>query len=91
VRGGVERSLEAAGPVERRRPPERVDVTDLVGDLDLGLARDLLFDPETSGGLLISVPDLKGEALRTAFQATGEPLWEIGRVAAGTGLKIRAR
>jgi selenide, water dikinase len=55
------------------------------------VTRDLLFDPETSGGLLISVPDLRGEALRTAFQATGEPLWEIGRVAAGTGLKIRAR
>lgn len=51
---------------------------------------DLLFDPETSGGLLITASDMRAEALRTAFQTAGEPLWEIGRVAAGSGLKIRA-
>lgn len=55
------------------------------------VTRDLLFDPETSGGLLITVSDMRAEALRTAFQATGEPLWEIGRVAPGHGLRILAR
>jgi selenide, water dikinase len=51
--------------------------------------RDLLFDPETSGGLLITASDMRAEALKTAFQAMGEPIWEIGRVGAGSGLKIR--
>jgi selenide, water dikinase len=50
---------------------------------------DLLFDPETSGGLLLTASDMRAEALKTAFQATGEPIWEIGRVGAGAGLKIR--
>jgi selenide, water dikinase len=53
------------------------------------ITADLLFDPETSGGLLISASDMRAEALRTAFQAMGEPIWEIGRVGAGSGLKIR--
>ncbi len=51
--------------------------------------QDLLFDPETSGGLLLTASDMRAEALKTAFQTMGEPLWEIGRVGAGTGLKIR--
>jgi selenide, water dikinase len=51
--------------------------------------QDLMFDPETSGGLLVTASDMRAEALKTAFQATGEPIWEIGRVGAGSGLKIR--
>ena len=51
--------------------------------------RDLLFDPETSGGLLLTASDMRAEALKTAFQTMSEPLWEIGRVGAGSGLKIR--
>jgi selenide, water dikinase len=50
---------------------------------------DLMFDPETSGGLLITASDMRAEALKTAFQTMGEPIWEIGRVGAGSGLKIR--
>ncbi len=44
VGGGAERPLEAPCPKQRRRPPQRVDLADLVGDLDLGFARDLLLD-----------------------------------------------
>lgn len=51
---------------------------------------DLLFDPETSGGLLISVPEARAGALEAAFAQAGEPLWEIGAVEAGLGLVIRA-
>lgn len=53
------------------------------------ITADLLFDPETSGGLLITAADMRAESLKTAFQAMGEPIWEIGRVGAGNGLKIR--
>ena len=44
VRGGVERLLEAAGAVQRRRPPQPVDVEHLAGDVDVALAGDLLRD-----------------------------------------------
>jgi selenide, water dikinase len=53
------------------------------------ITADLLFDPETSGGLLITASDMRAEALKTAFQAMGEPIWEIGRVGAGSGVKVR--
>src|SRR5258705_7510444 len=38
----AERLLEAARAIERRRPPQAIDVTDLVGDLDPPLLADLL-------------------------------------------------
>ena len=44
---------------------------------------DLVFDPQTSGGLLLGCSARKAKALEAAFAADGEPLWGIGRVAAG--------
>lgn len=53
---------------------------------DEGIDRDLvalLFDPQTSGGLLIAVPDARADEMERLFAADGEPLWRIGKVAAG--------
>lgn len=50
---------------------------------------DLLFDPETSGGLLIFVPRERAGAMEAAFARAGEPLWRIGEVEAGTGVVLR--
>lgn len=47
---------------------------------DLGA---LLFDPQTSGGLLIACPSRKAAAFERAFVNEGEPLWRIGRADAG--------
>ena len=44
---------------------------------------DLVFDPQTSGGLLLGCSARKAKALEAAFAADGEPLWGIGRVTAG--------
>src|SRR5207249_10267650 len=44
ARGRIERLLEAPGAVERRRPPQPIDVADLVGDLDPPLLAHLLLD-----------------------------------------------
>jgi selenide,water dikinase len=46
-------------------------------------ALDLLFDPQTSGGLLLGIPADRGEALLRALRAAGSPAAAvIGVVAA---------
>ena len=49
----------------------------------------LLFSPETSGGLLLSVPSERAQALRDAFSGAGCELWEIGGVREGRGITVR--
>ena len=46
-------------------------------------ARELLFDPQTSGGLLLSVPAEAAGALLDALLASGHRAAEIGEVGAG--------
>ncbi len=43
----------------------------------------LLFDPQTSGGLLLAVPADRWEAFRQAAQALALPYWLIGEALAG--------
>jgi len=60
--------------------------------LDAGLepARaQLLFDPQTSGGLLFALPPDAGAALRARMAAAGESCWEIGRVVEGAGIDVK--
>jgi selenide,water dikinase len=49
----------------------------------------LLFDPQTSGGLLFALPEQAATSLIERFVTAGEPIWEIGRVVAGTGIDVR--
>jgi selenide,water dikinase len=46
------------------------------------------FDPQTAGGLLISLPAEKGTVLEAAFADAGLPLARIGQVVEGTGLAL---
>jgi selenide,water dikinase len=48
----------------------------------------LLFDPQTSGGLLLGVPDTQLEAFLARAQETGQAVWVVGSVAAGTGIRV---
>ena len=47
--------------------------------------RLLLFSPETSGGLLIAVPEAGLAALSAALQARHQPFWVVGSAKAGEG------
>lgn len=48
----------------------------------------LLYDPQTSGGLLLGVPQEKLDGfLKRAAQA-GQPVWAIGEVKSGRGIEI---
>jgi selenide,water dikinase len=47
------------------------------------VAEELLFDPQTSGGLLIALPAERSESLLAALRASGHRAAEIGEVLAG--------
>ena len=48
----------------------------------------LLFDAQTSGGLLLSVPAEKLDALLARAKELDLPLWHIGEVVEGDGIKV---
>jgi selenide, water dikinase len=48
----------------------------------------LLFDPQTSGGLLLAVPPAKLEPLLQRAAQLGQVLWEVGEVVEGEGIVI---
>lgn len=52
------------------------------------VSRMLLFDPQTSGGLLLGVPAGTLPAFLTRAAEMGQPAWEIGEVIEGTGIKV---
>jgi len=50
--------------------------------------RMLLFDPETSGGLLIPLPADKAAVFVQQMASAGEAAWIVGEVVAGAGLAV---
>jgi selenide,water dikinase len=60
----------------------------LGGGLD-GARVELLFDPQTSGGLLLALPADAAAALLDAMRAAGESCWSIGVVREGEGIMVR--
>ena len=74
VTGGASRNREQLG--ERVLLPAGLE-----GTLD-----DLLFDPQTSGGLLIAIPAERAKALRAEIEAIEGGCWVVGHVEAGPGI-----
>lgn len=48
----------------------------------------LLFTPETSGGLLVVLPQEKLKGLTRLFSEQGEPIWLVGDVIEGKGVQV---
>ena len=48
----------------------------------------MLFDPQTSGGLLMAVPAAKLEAFMARAAAGDQPVWVVGEVLEGTGVEV---
>jgi selenide,water dikinase len=53
--------------------------------------RQLLFTPETSGGLLLAVAPDKADGLNAAFAGVGQPIWNVGEVTTGEGIEVARR
>jgi len=49
----------------------------------------LLFDPQTSGGLLLSVPRAGLQAFLARCKEAGQDAWVIGEVVFGAGIDVR--
>jgi len=49
----------------------------------------LLFDPQTSGGLLIGVPGDKLESFKARAKELEQPVWVIGEVHTGSGIHVQ--
>ena len=76
--GGAERNRRHFGPDVR--------IQDIPADLE-----HVLWDPQTSGALLMSVAPEKAAELEDRFRATSEPLWRIGEVVSGSGVEVTGR
>jgi selenide,water dikinase len=78
------------GLVPARTSRNRYDLQDRVS-LAEGIPSeldDVLFDPQTSGGLLMAVPPERAEALVERLRADGFGGWLVGRVEAGQGVRV---
>ncbi len=76
--GGLHRNreyLEQDGYVQYARPISRGQQL-------------LLYDPQTSGGLLLVLPPAAAIALEAAYAAADQTCWRIGRVVAGAGITV---
>lgn len=51
--------------------------------------RMLLFDPQTSGGLLLGVPQEKLASFLTRAEEVGQAVWVVGNVETGSGIRVR--
>jgi selenide,water dikinase len=61
--------------------------------LDAAIAPDLaalLFGPETSGGLLVTVPPSDAVSFERSFAANQIPIWRIGDVVEGRGIEVNS-
>ncbi len=48
----------------------------------------MLYDPETSGGLLMALPPNAAQAMVAQMHTAGEPAWIVGDVVEGSGIRI---
>jgi selenide,water dikinase len=62
----------------------QVEFAESIGEPD----QMLLFDPQTSGGLLLGVPSGQLDSFLTRAKEVGQPAWVVGSVEAGTGIQV---
>jgi selenide,water dikinase len=84
----AEKDHFSGGMKRNRRHVEATLGASLVISERLPFPLGLLFESETSGGLLFSVASDQAESVISRFRDRGEPCWEIGRVTADPGIRV---
>jgi selenide,water dikinase len=85
ARAYAEAGIFPAGAVENRDYFEESVVFDESLDVP---SRMLLFDPQTSGGLLLAVPEMELAAFHRRASESQVAVWPIGRVEHGAGIRV---
>ncbi|MFN2218568.1 MAG: AIR synthase-related protein, partial [Anaerolineae bacterium] len=50
--------------------------------------QQLLYTPETSGGLLIALGPAEADRLERLYRQAGQPVWRVGEVMEGEGIEV---
>jgi selenide,water dikinase len=50
--------------------------------------QQLLYTPETSGGLLIALAPAEADRLERLYRGAGQPVWRVGEVLEGEGIEV---
>jgi selenide,water dikinase len=50
--------------------------------------QQLLYTPETSGGLLIALPRVEADRLEALYHQAGQSVWRVGEVVEGQGIEV---
>ena len=79
--------IAPGGLFTNQRFVEQDDYVRYAPAIDLG-RKLLLFDPQTSGGLLIVAAPTEAAAIAADCAAEGQPCWRIGAVVAGSGIEV---
>jgi selenide, water dikinase len=86
ARGYAQKGIFPGGAFDNKKHFEKnVELSGELGEA----AQMLLFDPQTSGGLLLGVPQDRLRAFEQRAKELDQPLWVIGEVQAGQGIRVR--
>ena len=93
--GALEYALQDISPGGADRNRLYLDEADVSGAARVTLAdgvseaqRLLLYDPQTSGGLLFAAPETIAAQVEASFRRASHPLWRIGRCVDGRGVHV---
>jgi selenide,water dikinase len=86
ARGYAEQGIFPGGAFDNKAHAEAF----IKFDASLGEpAEMLLFDPQTSGGLLLGVPREKLDSFKKRAEELDQPIWVVGEVRAGQGIEVQ--
>ena len=87
ARGYAEKGIFPGGAFDNKKHfGEAVTLAETIDEP----AEMLLFDPQTSGGLLLGVPQEKMDLFKKRADEVNQPVWVVGEVRAGQGIEVRS-
>ncbi len=86
--GALDYAREGIGTGGGARNRQALDGTVVMDDSIEEAMVQILFDPQTSGGLLIAVPEDRGAPLEQRMAADGLGCWRIGKAVGGSGVRV---